>query len=287
MGGNGGGRMVELIEAILENEELKTLIESAEVSGSVRQTELAELLETNPLGPLEVDALSRELDQRGIELVEEEREREPPPPPAPTPLAQQLSYETTTDALQLFLREAGRHPLLTAAQEVELAKLIERGDPAAKQRMIQSNLRPVVSIAKNYRNQGLPFLDLIQEGTLGLIRAVEKFDWRRGYKFSTYATWWIRQAVARALADKARTIRMPVHIVERLQKIGRAERKLVTQLGRERQVLVLRYGLDDAEPKTLEEIGRRLGLTRERVRQIELESLRRLATLREMQAVTA
>ena len=352
--------MVELIETILENEELRTLIESAEVSGSVRQAELAELLEASPLDPLEVDALYRELDQRGIELVEEEREREPPPPP----LVQQLSYETTTDALQLFLREAGRHPLLTAAQEVELAKRIERGDPAAKQRMIQSNLRLVVSIAKNYRNQGLPFLDLIQEGTLGLIRAVEKFDWRRGYKFSTYATWWIRQAVARALADKARTIRMPVHIVERLQKMNRAERLLWTQLGREpsleeiaeeaslplqqaeevlgaarasasldqpvgdqedavfgdfvagdgplpedevevslrsealaqaleslpereRKVLVLRYGLDDAEPKTLEEIGRRLGLTRERVRQIELDTLRRLATLREMQAVAA
>ena len=145
----------------------------------------------------------------------------------------QITWETTTDALQLFLREAGRHPLLTAAQEVELAKQIEAGDRSAKQRMIQSNLRLVVSIAKNYRNQGLPFLDLIQEGTLGLIRAVEKFDWRRGYKFSTYATWWIRQAVARALADKARTIRMPVHIVERLQKMNRAERNLWAALGRE------------------------------------------------------
>jgi RNA polymerase primary sigma factor len=282
---------------------------------------------------------------------------EPPPPPAP---AAPAVPETTTDALQLFLREAGRHELLTAAQEVELAKRIERGDELAKQRMIQSNLRLVVSIAKNYRNQGLPFLDLIQEGTLGLIRAVEKFDWRRGYKFSTYATWWIRQAVARALADKARTIRMPVHIVERLQKMNRAERTLWTQLGREptleeiaeeaslplqqalevraaartstsldqpvgeaddavlgdfvagdgplpeeevelslrtqalqsalqslsqreREVLVLRYGLADSEPKTLEEIGRRLGLTRERVRQIEVETLRRLASLREMQ----
>ena len=141
--------------------------------------------------------------------------------------------ESTTDALQLFLREAARHRLLTAAQEVSLAKRIERGDAGAKEAMIQANLRLVVSIAKNYRNQGLPFLDLIQEGTLGLIRAVEKFDWRRGFKFSTYATWWIRQAVARALADKARTIRMPVHVVERLQKINRAERSLWTQLGRE------------------------------------------------------
>jgi RNA polymerase primary sigma factor len=359
---------VDLIESILSNEELQTLIEAAELQGSVRQSELAEVLEARPLDPLETDALYRELDQRGIEVVDDEREREAPQPqpqPQPQPtLAQQLSYETTTDALQLFLREAGRHALLTAAQEVELAKRIERGDPQAKQRMIQSNLRLVVSIAKNYRNQGLPFLDLIQEGTLGLIRAVEKFDWRRGYKFSTYATWWIRQAVARALADKARTIRMPVHIVERLQKMNRAERLLWTQLGREpsleeiaeeaslplqqahevlaaarasasldqpvgdqedatfgdfvagdgplpedevevslrsqalaqalaslpereRKVLELRYGLDESEPKTLEEIGRRLGLTRERVRQIELDSLRRLATLREMQSVAA
>src|SRR6059058_4092222 len=186
--------MVDLIESVLENEDLRTLIETAEPTGSIRQPDLAEFLELHPLDPLEIDALYRELDQRGIEVVEEEKEREPPPPP----LVQQLSYETTTDALQLFLREAGRHALLTAAQEVELAKRIERGDMGAKTHMIQSNLRLVVSIAKNYRNQGLPFLDLIQEGTLGLIRAVEKFDWRRGYKFSTYATWWIRQAVARA-----------------------------------------------------------------------------------------
>ncbi len=346
------------IEHLLPNDELQQLLEIGEQAGSVKALELADVVETLELDALEQDALYRELDRRGIEILEESQPEEPAPAPLPAPLPQ----ETTTDALQLFLREAGRHQLLTAPQEVELAKKIESGDMLAKQHMIQSNLRLVVSIAKNYRNQGLPFLDLIQEGTLGLIRAVEKFDWRRGFKFSTYATWWIRQAVARALADKARTIRMPVHIVERLQKMNRAERTLWTQLGREptleeiaeeaslplqqalevraaarastsldqpvgeaedavfgdfvagegplpeeqvelslrsqalkealraltdreRQVVVLRYGLTDAEPKTLEEIGRRLGLTRERVRQIELDSLKRLASLREMESV--
>jgi RNA polymerase primary sigma factor len=347
------------IESIVQAEEFQQLVEFAEPAGSVRATEALEILEPLQLEPLEVGAVYRLLEERGIEVLDDEREDGAPPPP-PTPVVGAL--ETTTDALQLFLRDTGRHPLLTAAQEVKLAKRIERGDHGAKQQMIQSNLRLVVSIAKNYRNQGLPFLDLIQEGTLGLIRAVEKFDWRRGYKFSTYATGWIRQADARALADKARTIRLPVHIDERLQKMNRAERHLWTQLGRDpsleeiaeeaslpiqqarqvraapraatsldqpvsdqddavlgdfvagdgplpeervelslrsqalaqalaalgerdRQVLVLRYGLADDEPKTLEEIGRRLGLTRERVRQIEVEALRRLASLREIEAV--
>jgi RNA polymerase primary sigma factor len=139
----------------------------------------------------------------------------------------------TTDSLQLFLKEIGKVRLLTAAEEVDLAKRIERGDLEAKRKMVESNLRLVVSVAKTYRNQGLPFLDLIQEGMLGLVRAAEKFDWRKGFKFSTYATWWIRQAIARALADKARTIRIPVHVVEKLNKIGRAERKLLAELGRE------------------------------------------------------
>ena len=354
-------------DILLLSEDLQQLIEGAEERGTLRQSELNDVLEPLQLDPLEVDAVHRELETRQIDVVNdllEDGEAAPGPPaePQPEPPPLQLSWETTTDALQLFLREAGRHPLLTAAQEVELAKKIERGDDVAKGRMIQSNLRLVVSIAKNYRNQGLPFLDLIQEGTLGLIRAVEKFDWRRGYKFSTYATWWIRQAVARALADKARTIRMPVHIVERLQKLNKAERLLWTQLGREptleevaeeaslpieqarevkaaahastsldqpvgdqddavfgdfvagdgpqpdeevevilrsqalaraladlsereRKVLVLRYGLDNSEPRTLEEIGRRLDLTRERVRQIEGQALKRLARLSEIETV--
>jgi RNA polymerase primary sigma factor len=350
------------IESILATEELTTLLEASESSGQLRQVELVEVLEPLELDPLETEAVYQELDRRGIELlVEPEREAEPEPPPekAPPPAAQPL--ETTTDALQLFLREAGRHQLLTAAQEVELAKRIERGDGAAKQRMIQSNLRLVVSIAKNYRNQGLPFLDLIQEGTLGLVRAAEKFDYRKGFKFSTYATWWIRQAIARALADKARTIRIPVHVVEKLNKIGRAERKLVTELGREptpeeiaevtgidpeevdsikrsaqapvslekpvgdeeesefgqfiadekaespfdraadlltkealkealenlsyreRRVLELRYGLGGEHPRTLDEVGRTFNVTRERIRQIENQSLKKLQSLGEAQ----
>jgi RNA polymerase primary sigma factor len=346
-------------DILLFGDDLRVLLDVAEERGSVGQAEFNDLCEQLRLDPLELDAVYRELETRGIELLPDEVVVPAPEPEPPAPL--QVTWETTTDALQLFLREAGRHELLTPAQEVALAKRIETGDREAKQAMIQANLRLVVSIAKNYRNQGLPFLDLIQEGTLGLIRAVEKFDWRRGFKFSTYATWWIRQAVARALADKARTIRMPVHIVERMQKMSRAERNLWAQLGREptleeiageanmtvqqaldvraaartsasldapigdsddavfgdlvagsgplpdelvedslrsqllaaalgslperhRLVIVLRYGLADADPKTLEQIGQRLGLTRERVRQIEVEALKRLATVHEMEA---
>jgi RNA polymerase primary sigma factor len=295
-----------------------------------------------------------QLEQHGIEPVEGGR----PAPPRPA------LQDATTDGLQLYLRDAGRRPLLTAAQEVGLMKRVERGDLDAKQAMIESNLRLVVSIAKRYRHQGLPFLDLIQEGTLGLIRAVEKFDWRKGFKFSTYATWWIAQAVARGLADKARTIRMPVHIVERMQKLNRAERTLWTELRREpslpelahqaglsleqalevtvasrtatsldqplgdegdavfgdlvagygqlpeeeveetvrnealaealeclgkrkRDVIVLRYGLYGSGPETLAQIGLRLGVSRERVRQLEKQALKQLSGLCEMESLAS
>jgi len=351
--------MTVKIETILQFEEVQGLLERVQGSGAVDTAELNAVVEALELDSVETEALLYELEQRGIELVEQLELKEKQPQPAG-----RTSTETTTEALQLFLREAGRRPLLNAAQEVELSKRIERGDTEAKRQMIESNLRLVVSIAKRYRNQGLPFLDLIQEGSLGLIRAAEKFDWRRGYKFSTYATWWIKQAVARGLADKARTIRMPVHIAERRHKLNRAERSLLTQLGREptleeiaeqahlplcqaqdvrraprvsasldqpvgeqgdtvfadfvasegplpeeevevslrsqaligvlsiledreREVLVLRYGLGDSEPKTLEEIGHGLAVTRERVRQIESAALERMASFQEMRDITA
>jgi RNA polymerase primary sigma factor len=290
----------------------------------------------------------------GFDSVDEE-------PTAEEEEAIALTFEVTGDSLQLFLKDIGKVNLLTAAQEVELAKRIERGDHRAKQEMVEANLRLVVSIAKRYRNQGLPFLDLIQEGTIGLVRAAEKFDYRKGFKFSTYATWWIRQAVARALADKGRTIRMPVHVVEKLNKILRTERKLRAERGREptsqeiaddldmsveevesirrtaqapvslekpvgddedsefghfieddseplpddvadqtlrnetltrvlnmladreRRILELRYGLNGEAPCTLDEVGRAFNVTRERIRQIENQSLKKLRALAEAQ----
>ena len=346
---------------LLQAEEIQLLLDRAEAAGTLESTELKETIDLFELESGDVEALHRELEERNVEIVDKTVSAEPVKEPTRPTASLDAGVETTTDALQLFLREIGRHPLLTAADEVELSKRIERGDLDAKRRMIECNLRLVVSIAKNYRNQGLPFLDLIQEGMFGLIRAVEKFEWRRGLKFSTYATWWIRQAVARAIADKARTIRVPVHVVERMQKMQRAERYLFTHLGREprleeiaeeaglplhqamevraaarastsldqpigeqedavfgdlvagddplpdevtehrlqkealeralaalpereRRVLELRYGLGGEEPHTLEHIGRRLGLTRERVRQIEVESLGRLSSLREIGA---
>jgi len=337
---------------VLESEEARNLLEAAQASGSVSQEEIALALDELDLDAGQMDDFYRQLEELQVEVTSAEapEQREVAPAVAEP-------REISTDSLQLFLKDIGKVDLLTAAQEVELAKRIERGDHAAKQEMVEANLRLVVSIAKRYRNQGLPFLDLIQEGTIGLVRAAEKFDWRKGYKFSTYATWWIRQAVARALADKARTIRMPVHVVEKLNKIVRTERKLRAEfhreptpaeiamdldlpveeveqimrsaqtpvslekpvgdeeesefghfltdenlplpdeaaevamraetlkkiLGtlshRERRVLELRYGLDGEHPRTLDEVGRTFNVTRERIRQIENQSLKKLRAL--------
>src|SRR5437868_12217250 len=252
------------------------MIETGEERGWIEPAELEAFALEHELADPDVEELTRELERIGLEVrdgaAEEEKSKEK---------AEEVVYEADQpsgagDSLQLFLADVGRHKLLTAAQEVILAKAIERGDDRAKRQMIESNLRLVVSIAKGYRGLGVPFLDLIQEGTLGLNRAVEKFDWRRGYKFSTYATWWIRQSVQRAVANHARTIRVPVHVVERQQKLSRAARRL----------LELRFGFE-GEPWTLEAIGHELDLTRERVRQLEGQALSRLAALRELAGLAA
>jgi RNA polymerase primary sigma factor len=353
---SGSGTTVAGVKVpVLETEEARNLLEVGREAGSLTADEITLALDELDLDAGQIDDFYQALDELQIEVVAAEEEEE-------EPVAEDVeTQEVSTDALQLFLKDVGRVDLLTAAQEVELAKRIERGDHRAKQEMVEANLRLVVSIAKRYRNQGLPFLDLIQEGTIGLVRAAEKFDYRKGFKFSTYATWWIRQAVARALADKARTIRMPVHVVEKLNKIVRSERKLRAELGREpnageiardleltldeveqirrtaqspvslekpvgdeeesefghfitddsvplpeeaaevtlrkealeqilsqlsereRRVLELRYGLNGEHPCTLDEVGRAFNVTRERIRQIENQSLKKLRALAESQ----
>ena len=226
---------------LFESDQTKTLVERSEERGFIDPTEFEAFVLEHDLNDEEQEQLTRELETIGLEVGQPktgakadksaekdankvEKEPEPAPVAAATGAA---------DSLQLFLADVGRHKLLNAAEEVQLAKQIERGDLIAKRRMIESNLRLVVSIAKGYRGLGVPFLDLIQEGTLGLNRAVEKFDWRRGFKFSTYATWWIRQSVQRAVANHARTIRVPLHVVERQQQLSRAARRLEIELGRE------------------------------------------------------
>ena len=334
-------------------------MELGEREGCLELSEVSRTIEEAGLDEDDVERLYQDIQERGIELSDDCGRSATDSTYVNGDLA-----HSTTDALQLFLNEVGRYELLTAEEEVELAKRIERGDREAKERMINSNLRLVVSIAKKYQGHGLSLLDLIQEGIIGLIRAVEKFDWRRGFKFSTYATWWIRQAVQRGVANKAREIRIPVHIVDRERKIARAERELVAKLGRapteeevsqasklplkqvrevreaaravtsldkpvgegdasygdlfagdeapaeeliqvsleqdvlrravetlperEQEVVKLRYGLNgDGSPQSLEEIGRKLGLTRERVRQLEARALERLAINREVEALRA
>ena len=349
-------------------EELHKLVQDGTEKGFLTYDEIVAGLEDVDLSKEQIEDFYTYLIDHSIELVEGENHKHPPhEQPA---LAEEekgpkldLSVEPSLDSLRLYLREIGKVPLLTADQEVYLAKRIERGDMSAKTHMIEANLRLVVSIAKSYLGRGLSFLDLIQEGSLGLIRAVEKFDYRKGYKFSTYATWWIRQAVTRAIADKARTIRIPVHMVEKLNKVVHIERQLVQRLGREpqpeeialelemtteevreilrmaqlpvslekpigeeeeselgdfvkdeqaespfdtaslqlrrediqkaldslpereRKVIELRFGLTGSQPCTLEEVGRAFGVTRERIRQIENNTLKRLETLPEAQGL--
>ena len=353
--------------ALPDVEELQKLVLDGQDKGFLTYDEIAAGLEEVELTKEQIEDFYTYLIDHSIELMEGEQHKHPPhEQPA---LAEEeekgpkldLTVEPSLDSLRLYLREIGKVNLLTADQEVYLAKRIERGDMRAKAQMIEANLRLVVSIAKSYLGRGLSFLDLIQEGSLGLIRAVEKFDYRRGYKFSTYATWWIRQAVTRAIADKGRTIRIPVHMVEKLNKVVHVERQLVQSLGREpmpeeiarelecsarevrdilrmsqqpislekpigeeeeselgdfvedqaaespfeiasenlrkenvhralaalpqreREVIEMRFGLTGGRPRTLEEVGRAFNVTRERIRQIENHTLKKLESLPEAQ----
>jgi RNA polymerase primary sigma factor len=225
----------QLIE-LLESDQVRSLVERSEERGFIEPADFEAFALEHDLNDEEQEQLTRELETIGLDVGQAralEREKEKEKEAEAATAAEVTVASGAADSLQLFLADVGRHKLLNAAEEVQLAKMIERGDLVAKRRMIESNLRLVVSIAKGYRGLGVPFLDLIQEGTLGLNRAVEKFDWRRGFKFSTYATWWIRQSVQRAVANHARTIRVPVHVVERQQKLSRAARRLEVELGRE------------------------------------------------------
>ena len=361
---------------IVEMEELKPLIAEGQEKGFLTFEQIASALEEVEVTKEQVQELHGELESRGIDIVGADGKlaqseggkveaaaeaRKQPDVERPKKPVIDLTVEPSLDSLRLYLRSIGRVSLLTAEQEVSLAKRIERGDMEAKQAMVEANLRLVVSIAKGYLGRGLTFLDLIQEGSLGLIRAVEKFDYRRGYKFSTYATWWIRQAVTRAIADKGRTIRIPVHMVEKLNKVVHVERQLVQSLGREptpeeiaaelevtarevrdilrmsqqpislekpigeeeeselgdfvedqtaespfelasenlrkenvhralaalpqreREVIEMRFGLTGGRPRTLEEVGKAFNVTRERIRQIENHTLKKLESLPEAQ----
>ncbi|MGQ9622445.1 MAG: RNA polymerase sigma factor RpoD [Candidatus Caldatribacteriaceae bacterium] len=235
-------------------QDLTSLVESGKRKGYVTFKELDDLLGDDAINVEKLDDVYDTLSELGIEVSDEESLREE----APTLEAEDWQIEDVRgigvdDPVKMYLKEIGQVPLLTPEEEVELAKRIERGDIEAKKKLIEANLRLVVSIAKRYVGRGMLFLDLIQEGNLGLIRAVEKFDYRKGYKFSTYATWWIRQAITRAIADQARTIRIPVHMVETINKLVRTSRQLTQELGRE---------------PTPEEIAGRMGITPEKVRGI-------------------
>ncbi len=340
-------------------EEVRELIEEGRELGAVAIARVADVVELADLNEEQQERLLQVLAELNIEVLQDGVE--PPGAAGANPRLDLSVKAHSNDPVRMYLREIGRVPLLTAAEEVSLAKRIERRDMAAKAQLIEANLRLVVSVAKRYVGRGLAFLDLIQEGNLGLIRAVEKFDYRKGYKFSTYATWWIRQAITRAIADQARTIRVPVHMVETINRLSRVQRQLLQDLGREptvaeiakelevtpervreiqkvaqepisletpvgededselgdliedgaiqspsdqvsrllrreeleavlsqltdreRKVLELRFGLRGEEPRTLEEVGQRFGVTRERIRQIEAKTLTKLQAYRDTQ----
>jgi RNA polymerase primary sigma factor len=247
-----------VVEATTDSRIAK-LIERGDEVGCLNLSEVAELVQALELEAEDVESLYEQIQARGIELSDDCTRSNA----GDGSYANQELATTTTDALQLFMNEVSRHRLLTAAEEVDLAKRIERGDQEAKARMINSNLRLVVSLAKKYQTSQLSLLDLIQEGILGLIRATEKFDWRRGYKFSTYATWWIRQAIERGIANKAREIRMPVHVLQRERKLDRAERELAAKLGR---------------PPTEEEIAKAANVSPKQAREVR-EAARVLTSL--------
>src|SRR5688572_27874062 len=235
--------------------DLTTLLTQGEDQGCLNLSQFVEVLNESELEDEEIEILYAQLDERGIDLTDDCGRVEVDD--TPTYVNHDLAV-ATTDALQLFLNEAARWPLLTAAEEVELAKRIERGDKEAKDRMINSNLRLVVSIAKKYQGHGLSLLDLIQEGIIGLIRAVDKFDWRKGFKFSTYATWWIRQAVQRGVANKSRAIRVPVHVLDRERRLARVEGELATKLGREPtdEEVIAEAGITETELRQVREAAR-------------------------------
>ncbi|MBJ7459192.1 MAG: sigma-70 family RNA polymerase sigma factor [Thermoleophilaceae bacterium] len=253
-------------EALESSDEVRLLIETCRQKSVATLGEAMALAADGGIDAVEPEVLRGWLERADIDVLDEMDEQHEGEANWTAAIAKRskstrrradspATESSTTDSLQLFLKEIGRVNLLTAAEEVQLAKRIERGDMDAKDKMVEANLRLVVSIAKNYRNQGLSFLDLIQEGTLGLVRAAEKFDYRKGFKFSTYATWWIRQAIARALADKGRTVRIPVHVVERLNKITRAERQLLSEYGREPTILEISK-VTEIKPEEVETIKR-------------------------------
>ena len=349
----GKGRSSEIVEGLLAK--------GKKNGGTLTYGELIDALQKQDLSPDEIDTMYDTFSKRGIEIVDDSQDNSSDDDVDIDKSDEDVEIDLSVpegvsidDPVRMYLKEIGRVPLLTAEEEVALAKRMEAGDEEAQKRLAEANLRLVVSIAKRYVGRGMLFLDLIQEGNLGLIRAVEKFDYRKGFKFSTYATWWIRQAITRAIADQARTIRIPVHMVETINKLVRIQRQLLQELGREptpkeigdvmglpeervreiqkisqepvsletpigeeedsqlgdfieddaavvppdaasfsmlqeqlgkvldglaereRKVISLRFGLEDGHPRTLEEVGREFGVTRERIRQIESKTLAKL-----------